>query len=156
MGRKDKFETHIKPNFSLIAELLSGEEPLNESDVAKKLDVGLTSWEKYKNEHPEFTELIQNAKAKRKEVKIKKWKSLLEKLGEGFHYTETKKIIRNIDGKKTQVIEEYERYSPPNLGALHLLLKNADGKWRNDDQITIDLKKEKLALERMRAEMSEW
>ena len=156
MGRKDKYETHIKPNWNKIAKLLSSDEKITEREVASKFDIGVTSWEKYKKDHPEFAKLISDSRAKRKAEKIEKYKSLLEKLAEGFHYTETKKVIRNVDGVKTQVIEEYEKYSPPNLGALHLLLKNLDESWRNDDQVTIDLKREKLALEKLKTEMNEW
>lgn len=156
MGRRDKYETHIKPNLETICDLLGGDEWVTEEAVADKIGVGVTSWNKYKTDHPEFAELIKTARAKRKTAKIDKYKSLLEKLAEGFTYTETKKVIRNVDGVRTQVIEEYEKYSPPNLGALHLLLKNLDDSWRNDDQITIDLKKQKLELEKMKTEMSEW
>ena len=156
MGRRDKYESHIVPHFTEIAELLSGDEKVTEGDVARQFDVGLTSWEKYKTTHDEFRQLIDAAKAKRKKAKIEKYKSLMERLAEGFKYTETKKVIRNVDGVRTQVIEEYEKYSPPNLGALHLLLKNIDENWRNDDQVTIDLKREKIALEKMKAEMNEW
>lgn len=157
MGRRDKYESHVEPKFKEIAELLSSDEKITEAEIAKKVcGVGITSWEKYKNEHPELRELINKARAKQKDAKIKKYKSLIEKLAEGFHYTEEKKVIRMVDGVRTQVLEEYKKYSPPNLGALHLLLKNLDETWRNDDQVTIDLKREKIALEKMKAEMNEW
>lgn len=54
------------------------------------------------------------------------------------------------------MIEEYERYSPPDTGAIHLLLKNLDPSWRNDDQATMNMKREKLELEKQKAEQDNW
>ena len=73
---------------------------------------------------------------------------LIKQKAKGFHYTETKKTIRDVNGVKTQVVEQLEKYSPPDTGAIHLLLKNLDEDWRNDDKPTMDLKKEKLKIEK--------
>jgi hypothetical protein len=52
------------------------------------------------------------------------------------------------------VVERYKvtKYSAPDLGSIHLLLKNLDDSWHNDDVPTLKLKKEQLELSRQKAE----
>ena len=80
----------------------------------------------------------------------------LKKKAQGFKYKETKRTIRETGEGKVVTVEEFERYAQPDTGAIHLLLKNLDPEWRNDDQTTIDLKKEKLQLEKEKAENGQW
>ena len=44
----------------------------------------------------------------------------------------------------------------PDLGSIHLLLKNIDPEWHNDDKATLDLKKEQLELAKKKQEADEW
>ena len=149
MGRKSKYETHVQPRLAEIAEWVH---VLTERQIAGRLGIGYRTFETHKNEHPELREALQ----KGKETLVTDLKLTLKKKAQGFHYKETKKVIREVDGQKVTTYEEYERYSPPDLGAIHLLLKNYDPTWRNDDQTTIDMKKEKLQLEKDRAENNQW
>ena len=151
MGRKGKYDTHIAPNLKQIEELAK---TMNDSGIATELGVSPSSFENYKNQYPELREAIREGHMKRKRERIDKYKGLLEKRAEGFHYKETKTVIRDVDGTVTRVVEEYEKYSPPDVGAIHLLLKNLDEDWTNDDKKTMDLKKEKLEIERLRTELN--
>lgn len=125
---------------------------LTEEQIAKRLGVSVRSFERYKTQHEELRQALLNGK----QALIEDLKATLKKKAKGFHYKETKKTIRNVNGQSTQVIEEYERYSPPDTGAIHLLLKNLDDTWRNDDKTTVDLKREKLELDRARQENESW
>ena len=149
MGRKNRYESHVKPR---LAEIRSWYGTLTEAQIAKKLGISVASFENYKADHPELVECLQNGK----EALIIELKETLKQKAKGFKYTETKKTIRRVNGQDTQVIEEYERYSPPDTGAIHLLLKNIDESWRNDDQTTVDLKREKMELDRQKAESEMW
>lgn len=149
MGRKSRYETHVRPMIDQIAGWYAF---MNEGQIAKRLGISLTSWEKYKREHQE----LRDALAESRQVLIEDLKKTLKQKAKGFHYKETKKTIRDVDGHKTQVVEEFERYSPPDTGAIHLLLKNLDDTWRNDDMTTVDLKREKLELDRQRSENENW
>ena len=149
MGRKNRWETNVEPRLAEIAEWI---QILNEEQIAKQLGLSRRTFETYKKEHEE----LRNALKKGREELVTDLKITLKKKAQGFHYKETKKVIREVDGQKVTTYEEYERYSPPDLGAIHLLLKNYDPTWRNDDQTTIDLKKEKLQLEKDRAENNQW
>lgn len=153
MGRKGKYSTHVEPYLEKVKELAASE---SEEYIANELGVSSSSFENYKSQHEELRKALKEGKLNGREAKVRKYKSLLEQRAEGFHYTETKKIIRSVDGVKTQIVEEYEKYSPPDVGALHLLLKNMDDNWTNDDKQTMDIKKEKIALEKLKMEMNNW
>lgn len=146
MGRKSKYELNIRPH---LQEIPKWYETMTEAEIAKRLGVSVASFENYKNKYPELVAVLHSAK----EELVENLKATLKKKALGFSYKETKKVIRNVDGKDTKLIEEYEKYSPPDTGAIHLLLKNLDDTWRNDDQITVDFRREKLELEKMKAEM---
>ena len=149
MGRKGKYETDVLPRLS---EISGWYQTMNESQIAQKLGVSVSSFENYKSDHPELCEALK----KGKEILVDDLKDSLKKRAKGFHYTETKTTTRTEKGKKVQVVEEYKRYSPPDVGAIHLLLKNLDDTWRNDDKTTIDLKRQKLELEKQKATEENW
>lgn len=145
MGRKNKYETHVQPYLAYIREWYG---TLSEKQIAEKLGVSKGSFENYKNQYPELKECLQVSK----EVLIEDLKSSLKQKAKGFYYTETKKTTKRYGGQKSETVEEYRRYSPPDTGAIHLLLKNLDPEWRNDDKATMDLKRERLELDKKKAE----
>ena len=149
MGRKNKYETHVKPR---LEEIKSWFGTLTEAQIAKKLCVSVASFENYKLQHPELVNALQAGK----DVLIEELEETLKMKAKGFHYKETKKTIRDVNGNRTQVIEEFDRYSPPDTGAIHLLLKNLDETWTQDDKQTLALKREKLELDRQKAESENW
>jgi ppGpp synthetase/RelA/SpoT-type nucleotidyltranferase len=148
MGRKGRYETFVKPYLSDIKKWI---ETLTESQIAGKLGVSVPTFEKYKREHDELRDSLSKGKA----ALVEELKDTLKKKARGFYYKETKKTVRDINGVRTQVIEEYEKYSAPDTGAIHLLLKNLDDTWRNDDRETMDIKREKLELDKQKME-NEW
>lgn len=149
MGRKNKYETNVKPHLKDIPRWY---ETMTEAQIAKKLGVSVASFEIYKNRYPELVECLQSGK----ELLIDELKATLKMKAKGFKYTETKKTIREVDGKKVKVIEEYEKYSQPDTGAIHLLLKNIDTNWHNDDKATLDIKRKQLELNEKKLEQDEW
>lgn len=145
---RTSYEKNVKPFLNNIREWVGY---LTTEQVARKLGVSKSVLYKYINEHEKLATAFDEG---RKDL-IEELKSTLKQKAKGFHYTETKKVIRSVDGVKTQVIEEYEKYSPPDTGAIHLLLKNIDDSWRNDDATTIRLKEEKMQIEREKTK-EEW
>lgn len=145
MGRADKYKTNVEPKLAQIKDWFG---VLTEAQIAKKLGVSVASFERYKSDHPELREALQSGK----EVLIEELKDTLKQKAKGFHYTETKRVMKEVDGVRTMVKEEYDKYSPPDTAAIHLLLKNLDDEWRNDDKTTVELKKEKLQIEREKSD----
>lgn len=149
MGRKSRYETHVEP---YLEDIRKWYQLLNEGEIARKLGIGITSFEKYKREHPELREALRDGRFEL----VEDLKLTLKKKAKGFSYTEKKRVIRDENGKKTTSVEEIERYFPPDTGAIHLLLKNLDDTWRNDDKPTMDLRREKLENDKKKAESADW
>lgn len=150
MGRKSKWESHIEPRLAEIAELYQDHD---EGQIAEIIGVSSTTWEKYKAERPELREALRSGREKL----IAGLKESLKKKARGYEYTEQKEYIReNADGSKSRVIERYKKYAHPDLGAIHLLLKNLDPEWHNDDAATLELKQEQLEIARKKAEAGDW
>lgn len=150
MGRNNKYETHVQPRLDELVELW--ENGMTEKEISEELGVSQQSFEKYKKEHPELRDRLINARKK----KIRQIKSSLMRRAEGFHETETKTVIKDENGKVTRIVEQVDKYYPPDVGAIHLWLKNNDSEWRNDDETTVGLKRAKLELEKLKAEAENW
>ena len=149
MGRKNKYETHIKPYLKKIPKWY---ETMTEGQIAKRLGVSVASWENYKNQYPELVECLRSSK----DLFVEELKATLKKKAQGFYYTEKKKTIRKAGKDEIKIIEEFEKYSQPDTGAIHLLLKNLDDDWHNDDKQTLDLKRKQLELTEQKINNDEW
>lgn len=148
-GRKNKYETHVKPYFEKIKKWYLTK---TETQIAQKLGITVQSWIKYKNQYPELRELLQDSK----DDLVDELKGILKKKAQGFYYTETTKTVIKEDGKEVKKIEERQRYAQPDTGAIHLLLKNLDDDWHNDDKQTMDIKKKQTEIMQQKADQSEW
>ena len=63
---------------------------------------------------------------------------------------------KDDNGKKVEVIEKHEKYAQPDTGAIHLLLKNLDEEWHNDDAFQMEMKRLQAELDRDRLEAQKW
>lgn len=149
MGRKSRYDTHVLPYLDRIREWY---QVLNEAQIAEKLGISSTTFENYKRNHEELRECL---KAGRSEL-VEDLKLTLKKKAKGFTYEETKTVIRQEGDREVKLVERYKKYAPPDTGAIHLLLKNLDDQWRNDDAQTMALRREKLKLDREKAEADNW
>lgn len=147
MGRKNKYWTHVKPHLKEITEY---KRTMTEAQICKKLGVGRSAFNKYKTEHPE---LVAALRAGTVDL-ISDLKGALIKKALGFEYKETTTTIDEIT--KEMSTKTMHKYAAPDLGSIHLLLKNLDPTWRNDDSTTLQLKREELEIKKKRAEEAEW
>ncbi len=149
MGRKNKYDTHIKPNLEQIKEWIATQ---TEKQICERLGVAVSTFEVYKAEHKELKEALLQGK----QDLVSELKSALKKKAKGFEYEEQKTIIRQHDGKRTEVVEKYKKYAVPDTVAIHLLLKNLDKDWTNDDKTTIELKKRQMDINEKKVEEDNW
>lgn len=149
MSRSNKYLTHVQPRLKEISGMYQF---ATETQIAKMLGISPRSFENYKAKYPELKEALNAGK----QALIVELKSALKKKALGFEYKEQKRQITEVDGERRVVIEEYTRYAQPDTGAIHLLLKNLDPEWRNDDKTTVDLKREKLRMEQEKADNNNW
>lgn len=149
MGRKNKYETHVR---SRLKEITKWTETMTDEQIASRLGIARSSFEKYKSMYPELVEAIR----KGHEELCQELKTTLKKKALGYYYKETKTTQRKENGKTVVVVETYEKYAQPDTGSIHLLLKNHDDTWRNDDKITMDLKKEQVEIAKKKADENAW
>jgi hypothetical protein len=122
---------------------------LSERQIASKLGVSHQSFINYKKQYPELAEAVVKGQ---QDLRDELYDTLKRK-AKGYSYIETKIIEDDKNGKR---IETYEKYAQPDTGAIHLLLKNIDPDWHNDDKPTLDLKRKAQELEEKKLEMREW
>ena len=149
MGRNNKFDTHVRPRFE---EIKVWYQDLTEKEITKKLGISVRAWENYKKEYPELVEVLKDSKTELK----RELKESLKKKAKGYYYEETKTFIREENGKTVKTVEKFKKYAQPDTGAIHLLLKNIDDDWRNDDLVTIKRKEKELQLRDRQIENNEW
>lgn len=149
MGRKNKYESHVQPYLNDIKKWI---EKSTEEQIARKLGVSQSSFELYKTQHEELKEVL---KAGRQQL-VEELHGKLKRKAMGYEYTEKKETIKNEDGHITTVTEIYTKYAHPDTAAIHLLLKNYDETWHNDDKATLDIKREQLEVAKKKAEAAEW
>ncbi len=150
MGRKDRYEEYVAPRLEEIKKLTVD---LTENQIAQVLGISSRSFQRYKVAHEELREALKAGT----ELLVCELKDALRKKARGFTYKE-KKTIRKIEGGEVTSIqvEEYEKYAPPDTGAIHLLLKNYDKDWRNDDAQTMELKRRTVETAEKKAEEAGW
>lgn len=152
MGAIGKYERQVLPHLDEIAEWY---QELTEAQIAAKLGISLNSLTNYKRAHEEFRKCFEQGR----EILVSELKNNLKRKAQGFYYTEvTKTYLKDEDGNITGTIkiEERQKYAQPDTGAIHLLLKNLDENWRNDDAPTMELKRERLLLDKAKAEDEGW
>lgn len=152
MGRKDAYETKIKPRFDEIREwLING---ASDENIYHNLGICEATFYKYLKEKTEFTELIKNGRISI----VAELRSALIKKAKGFDYTESKIIEREDPdtGEKIKTVETYNKKSLPDVAALNLALKNYDpDNWSNDPQGD-KIKREELELKKQKLEKEDW
>lgn len=145
-GRKNKYYTHIKPYLKYIPDML---QTMTEEQVAKKLGVAYSSWNKYKLEFTELTEVIKKGNTSL----VGELKSVLKKRAKGFQYEE-RKVIKE-DGIIVRE-EIYTKSALPDVASINLLLKNYDKEnWANDPQ-ALELRKKELELKEKQVDATVW
>lgn len=154
MGNKSKYEELVIPR---LKEITKWTEDLTDAQIAERLNISRRTFATYKKEHPELREAIE----KGKKVLVEQLKDTLKKKAKGFYYEEVKTVkIHNPDADADQEwierIEVNRKYAQPDTGAAHLLLKNLDPTWRNDDRETMDIKKKQVELQKQKLEQDNW
>lgn len=153
MGRKSRYETHVKP---FLGEISKWYEDLTEEEIAtKKLGVAVSTFEKYKKEHPELKQALLDGR----QNLVIDLKASLKRKAKGFYYTETKTVkVHDFENDIDVIakVETYKKYAQPDTGAAHLLLKNLDPSWHNDDAETLEIKKKQVELQKQKLDQDNW
>lgn len=141
---KDKYEDLVLPRLEEIKTWTK--EGYFEKDIITLLGIGKTSWEKYKNEHCELSDLLKKSKQESmKDIEPKAIKSLI-RLVEGFHEYDIEKTTKETKAGKITTEKVIKRYYPPNPTMIIYALKVVNSyKW-SDNKLLIDLKQKMTEL----------
>ena len=152
MGRPSVYEDRIKPYLPKIHEWIQEK---SENQIAQILGVSISAWRKYREKHPEFKEALKRGR----DDLVKTLYNTLIKKATGFEYTEKKTIKeRNPDTGQLEVVREevYTKMALPDVASLNLLLKNYDrDNWANDPQM-LEIRKQEIEIQRLKAEENNW
>lgn len=149
--RGGNYEKIIKPRLAEIAEMY---QTMSENEIVSELGISKSSWSEYKALHEEMREALQRGREK---LCTRVKKALLE-AAEGYEYTETEEI-RELDEDGAMVLTRtrtMKRRAKKDVVAAHLLLKNNDPDWRNDDFQTMELKKKQVDIAQQKADDANW
>lgn len=148
-GRKGRYESHVEPRLGEIKKWI---QTMNEKQIAKRLGVSEFTFTRYKQKYEDLRRALLDGTEELKE----ELKDTLRKKAKGYYYTEKKTTQRREGNNVIVTVEQYEKYAQPDTGAIHLLLKNIDPDWRNDDAQTFELKKRQTEIAEKKAENAEW
>lgn len=116
---------------------------MTEEQIALSCGISYSSFQKFKKKYPQLEEEIIQGK----KMLCSDLKSALIKKALGYNFEETTtQIIKNPDGTEKKEIKKTIKHIQPDTGAIHLLLKNNDENWRNDDNTIIKMKEKELEL----------
>lgn len=137
-GRKNKYYTHVEPNLKFIEGFLSSGH--TEESVAKRFGVGVSTWERYKNEHDELRQVIHRSGMNATALVV----NSLFKRANGYQYEEIHtKIIDSGQqrqgqgqGSQRRIIKKITKEVPPDTAAAIFWITNRDPEnWKNTQNI---------------------
>lgn len=142
-GRKNKYDEYVKPRLDEIRKWAAA--GATEKEMCAALGVALSSFNEYKKNYSELTDALR---AGRQNVVVEV-KAALYKKALGFQYEE--KVGRK-KGDENVATEVYIRYSPPDVTACAMLLRNYSDEWRDKDATTTDMRKQEIEIKKALAE----
>lgn len=149
-GRKGLYETHVKPYFDKIEELLDG--GASEEQIADALGISYSSFNNYKKQHKELDELCSKPRLNL----VKDLRSALVKRALGFKYEEKRQYItEDAEGNKKKHTEIITKEALPDTTAIFGALNLYDENYCKDKKAH-ELKEQELELRKMQLEMKDW
>lgn len=148
-GRKNVWSTIIEPNLPRIKQWL--EEGLTEKQICENLQIGVSTWWKYKQERPDFVKEITNGRVRAVstiedsmfqsacgfERKVKKAMKLKD-----VEYENGRKVRET---ERIEYYEEIEYFKPDTTAGIFLMTNWAKNQYARD-AATLELKKRELKL----------
>lgn len=161
VGRKNVYDSKIKPYFEEIKQWVA--KGATEKSIAKRLDVGYSTFNKYKVEKEEFAEILKTSR----ESCVDEIENAMFESAVGGKQTLWKAMkVKHIDYddqgrrvKEYETVEKYQEevYFPPNTTAGIYLLKHW-GKSRGytNDPASLELKKQEVEHKIKMDENNSW
>jgi len=126
---------------------------LSEAQIIKNLGIGKTTWEKYKHEHSELSELLKKGRA----CQVSEVENSVYKNATGYYYFEDQAFkVKDEKGAETIRVVSVKKFKGPETAAACFFLKNKDKKNWSDNPRMIDIREEELIIKQKGSEFKEW
>lgn len=147
-GRRNKYDTHVKPRFDEIRKWC--EIGASDKEIVEMLGISTSTFYDYQQRYAEFSELIKSSRKK----PIMEIKAALYRRAVGYTYEERRESYSEKDGISTLTIT---KQALPDPASAMILLKHwaKDEGWTNDPQ-QLELRKQELELRKQQAEREDW
>lgn len=151
-GRKTKYFSEVQPKLQQIRDYIA--EGATEKDIIEWLDVASSTFYEYKLKYPELRESLDRPKRE----SIMQVKNALLKRALGFTYEEKKQYLTKDKetGKETLRVETYQKYCPPDMGAVSMFLRNNDKDYKDRDNAYYEFTELELEMKKQAQEMNNW
>ena len=147
---RPEYATHVEPYLDQIPEWYK---TMTVRQIAAKLGVSKTTLYNYSKKHPELEAALAGGKA----GLVDDLRNAIKRRALGYEYEET--TVKESDSEKNGheiVTTTVKKHMPPDLGSIHLLLKNLDPDWHDADYTTIKQREKELEIKERKAEAAEW
>lgn len=128
LGRRCKWSSHVEPRLFEIK--CWAREGLIEEEMCKRLGVGVSTFNVYKNDHPELVEVLKEGK----EFADYLVEDALYRRAKGYDLDDIRvEEIRNLEGELvSRKVIKRKTHIPPEVRAIEDWLFNRQrGKWKN-------------------------
>lgn len=153
-GRKNKYETYVKPYLKEINQKIR--EGVTEEEIAKSLSISVATLNNYRNQHPEFKEALSRNKGADKLQQLVN--AGVEAATGYFKENETTVIILDDTGKPLRRQKTITKtWYPPNASLNQFYVKNF-GKEEGyaSDPLDYELKKARQELDEEMNQQKNW
>lgn len=150
MGRRSKWP-EVESRFAEIEIWLR--EGLFEEQICKKLGIGVTTWETYKNKFPQLLELLKKGRnAQNIEVE-----NSLFKAATGYYYKVDEAIkVKDAQGNESVQVVSLSKFKGPDTGAMCFWLKNRKSREWADNPQMLEIKRQELAIREKESDFKQW
>jgi hypothetical protein len=142
----------VRDNLDLVKKW--ARDGIREKDMSTMLRIAYSTFSEYKLKYSELRDALKEGK----QPFIAQLENNLIKRANGFEYEETKTYVRIEGDKEVKYQEKTRKYSPPDVAANYILLKNKDkddngrAKW-SDNPAKIELERELTAIKKQVEEL---
>lgn len=151
-GQLEVYQTCVEPYLDDIREWY---QTMNMQQIADRLGLSKSTLYKYRKEHKGLADALTAGK----NDLIIECRCSIKKRAMGYDWTEVKQE-KVFDEESNQMVVVKEttttKHVPPDLGSIHLLLKNLDPDWHDADMTTIKQREKELNIKQQKADAADW
>lgn len=142
VGRKELYTSHIKPYLEDISKYKKS--GYTESEIASKLGVSYSAFNKYKQKHEELTQALKVGN----EELVVELENTLFRRALGFEHEEIRTVIEERSGRPSKRVEKHRKYYPPSDTAIIFALKKLKPE-KYGDELRVNMEQQVIIVDDM-------